>query len=685
MLSSLLNPNSVAVVGVSTDPDKVGHQIFVNLLSFPGSVFPVNPTHKKILGRTCYENLLAIPEAVDLVVIATPAPTVEGVIDQCIDKKVKAVVIITAGFAETSSEGKIMQQRIDEKLAHHHIILLGPNTLGVINPRKKLNASFAPNLIKPGNIALISQSGATLTAIFSEFESRSSGCSFAVSLGNKAGFSEIEVMTYALKDPGTKIVALYLESLSNAQKFLALAKKISRTKPVIILKGGTTDAGRQASLSHTAALATNEVLLKEASEQMGFVLVDTIEQFFESIFFVDSLIQGKLPKSLMIMTNAGGPAVNAVDLADKSKIKLASWSQNSIQKFARELPRVKPSNPTDLLGDANTDNIKLGLEFCEEENEIEGILLIITPQAVTDIPGITRMLIQHKNDGKTHKPLVVALMGGENQHKYLVALRQAGVPATEYANEGIEMFALISKIAKAQTVDRSAALMKQLEDVLAENEPTPLRERRRFPLQKGELEETYIMLENYGFTLPRCAITNSLDEVNKIGELDPTRVFPLIAKTTNLKLKHKAIVGGVIKNINSLEDATEAYKSLQRFGQSVLFQEVITESTELILGAKRDDDFGPFLAVGLGGSMTNILADRAYVFLPATTREIQSALQRTKAYQTLDSDQKGMVAIAMERLARVIIEHPEINELEINPLMVTAEQILVADVKVALQ
>lgn len=682
MLSALLNPSSVAVVGVSLDPDKVGHQIFVNLSSFAGKIFPVNPKHKKILGHPCFDSLLSIPHDIDLVVIATPVVAVETVVDQCVDKKVKAVIIISSGFAETGTAGELLQQRIAEKLAAHHILLLGPNTLGVISPRVKLNASFAPKAISEGHIALISQSGATLTAIFSEFESRRVGCSFAVSLGNKAGLTETEVLLHAASDPETKVIALYLESLSDARKFISLTKKISLTKPVILLKGGTTSAGRQASLSHTAALATSVVLLQEASYQAGFVLVETIEQFFESIFFVDTVLTKtkRFPQNLMVLTNAGGPAVNAIDLADKSNLKLAVWSESSRGKFARELPRVVPDNPTDLLGDASVDDIRLALEFMEEDKGVDSALLILTPQAVTDMPGITKMLLSFPQK----KPLVVALMGGENQHEFVAALRTRGIPTTEYANEGIEMFALLSQVARSQQVDRSEVLMKQLESVLTEAEPKKITDRRRMPLLTGELEESYILLENYGFTLPRCAIASSLQDVSRIGKLDADRVFPLIAKTANLKLKHKAVVGGVIKDIKDLKTAKAAYSQLQRFGERVLFQEIITDATELILGGKRDPQFGPFLAVGLGGSLTNVLADRSYVFLPASGREIRRCLNRTKAYQTLSPDQRSLAAISLERLARIFAEHPEIQELEINPLMLTKDKAYVADVKLSL-
>lgn len=681
MLSPLLHPQSVAVVGVSLEPEKVGHQIFINLSHFQGKVFAVNPKHKKILGKPCYENLLLIPSPIDLVVIATPLGTIENIVNECIDKKVKAVIVITAGFAETSQNGKLLQEKIQHKLATHDILLLGPNTLGALNPYLKLNASFAPSLIQTGSIGLISQSGAMLTTIFAEFEGRGVGCSFAISLGNKAGVDENQALDYAAHDPNTKIVAIYLESLANVPKFFTLCKQISKTKPVIILKGGTTTQGQQASLSHTAALATDVALLKEASHQMGFVLVETIEQFFEVTFFLDRLLakQKRLPSNLMVLTNAGGPAVNAIDLASTYGITLAAWQPTSITRFHTHLPRVKPSNPTDLLGDAQVEDIELALEFANEDNNIESILLIITPQAVTDIPGITEMLI--KTAKHLAKPLLVSLMGGESQHQFVTTLRDHGINVIEYANEAVEIYAWVEKIRKAQLIDRSDVLMHQLQQAL--EAPTNAQvDRKSFPLKSGELEEIYILLENYGFTLPRCAIATSPADVAKIADLDPERVFPLIAKTANMKLKHKAMVGGIVKDINDVTATKNAYTTLAKFSNRVLFQEVITNAAEAIIGTKRDPTYGPFIAVGLGGSLTNILSDRAYIFLPASQREIRAAARRTKLFASLTTDQREQLILSIERFARIMHDHPEIGELEINPLMLVSKQSFVADVKV---
>ncbi len=683
MLDSLLHPKSVAIVGVSVEPQKVGHQVFANLLSFPGKIYPINPKHKKIAGHDCFPDVLSIPDHIDLVVIATPSSTVEDIVHQCIDKKVKAVIIITAGFAENGKAGKKIQERIALLLKNNGIALLGPNTLGAINPYSKLNASFAPSHIDKGSIALISQSGAMLTTIFSQFSSRGFGCSFALSLGNSAGITVNDALQYASDDPNTHLIALYLESIPDLPHFFYLTKEISQRKPILFLKGGVTDQGQHASLSHTAALATDSTLLREAQHQFGYTMVDTIEQFIETSFFIDRLKQ--LPLSLMILTNAGGPGVNSVDLAATAGIRLASWTPATIHRFATTLPRVVPHNPTDLLGDASVADIETALAFANEDPLIDSVLLIVTPQAVTDVPGIVKMLIaRQENKQKKVKPLIVALMTGEEYRRELVKLRSSGITAVEYANEGVEIYAYLSHARASQRADRSSQVMKEQAQSIATNPSLPkaLESRRSFPLAVNELSAVYLLLEAYGFTLPRCAIVKEQKQLDELDALDPKRVYPLIAKTANLTLKHKAVLGAVIKDIQNKDQATEAFGKLQKFGNQVVFQEVIEGAIEVIIGCRRDPVYGPFLAIGTGGSLTNIIADRAYIFLPASAKEVRSAFKRTKLFTLLTSMQRELVITTLERCQSLFKEHSEIFELEINPLMVTKEEAYLADVKV---
>lgn len=686
MLDALLSPTTIAVIGVSKEPQKVGHQIFLNLQQFPNPCIPIHPKHRKILGKKAYPDILSVPTAIDLAIITTPKALVEDIVYQCVDKKVKAIIIISAGFAETNKSGLRLQNKIAQICARNNIILLGPNTLGAINPRLKLNASFAPTHVPAGDIAVISQSGAMLTTIFSQLVSRNIGSSFALSLGNSAGVTVLEALDHAFQDPHTLLIALYLESIPNIPSFFAKCKEISKHKPILLLKGGTTSEGQKASLSHTAALATDHRLILEGQHQFGYTCVETLEQFFETTFFLRVLIHrpqfnGQFPKNLLIITNAGGPGVNATDLAAHANLELASFSQSSVRALARSVPRIAPNNPTDMLGDASTSDVQTVVEIAQEDPLVESILLILTRQSVTDIPAITQTIIDLYP--KLTTPLIVALMGGKEEYRYLLKLRQAGITTVEYPNEGVEIFACANHVRRAQLVDRSAKLMDELKLSLSgftSGEP----ERKKFPLQNAELSSVYLLLEAYGFTLPHAAIVNTRRQLDELDALDPAKVFPLFAKTANLKLKHKAVLGAVIGNIENKEEAVTAFNRLQKFGKSVLFQEIVTDATEVILGYRNDPEFGKFIAVGMGGSLTNILEDRAYVFLPASTKEIRQTFRRTKLYSALSTEQRSLILLCMERLMAVALEHPEIAELEINPLMLSNHQAFVTDVKVEL-
>ncbi len=327
-------------------------------------------------------------------------------------------------------------------------------------------------------------------------------------------------------------------------------------------------------------------------------------------------------------------------------------------------------------------DISTALLFAAEDPLIDGVLLIITPQAVTDIPGIVAAL----GKLKFLKPLVVALMGGESLHQHFKKLRAQKITTVEYANEGVEIFAAAHHARLALHVDRSPALMSRIDasrNVMST--PTVRTTRSQVPLSSNNLEEVLLLLEKYGLTLPRCAIVASQTQLDELDTLDPERVYPLIAKTTNLKLKHKAIVGAVIKNIMSKTDAVAAFTALQRFGERMILQEVIEGATEVIIGMKRDTQFGSFLVVGAGGSLTNIIADRSYIFIPGSPRELSATFKRTKIFQLLSPEQRSVVLLTLERILLLTEEHPEIAELEINPLMVTAHTAYVADIKVDLK
>lgn len=664
-LASFFTAKCVAVIGASREPAKVGNQIFRNLLiNEKLQVIPVNPKARSILNHPCVASITHIEQHVDLAVIVVPAPYVPQVIDECIEKKVKGIVLITAGFAETSKGGAKLQQEITTKLEDAGIALLGPNTLGFVYPSKGLNASFASQQIEPGSLALISQSGAMLTALFDEMESRKVGCSFAVSLGNKGGITENECLEYALNDPHTKTIGLYLESFANLPEFFALTSKISKRKPVIVLKGGRSKQGHSASVSHTAALATNYELLKTAQTQMGFVLVDTIEEFSQTLFFVEQ--QKALPENVMIMTNAGGPGVNTTDLVAQHQVNLAKWSSYSVDHITQHFPNLKPSNPFDLLGDARTDRFQLAVDQAQRDQNIDAIVVIITQQAVTDMSSIVEMLIHHK--GK--KPILVSLIGGTRLEKLRQKLRAHNILCTNYPNTLINILSLVHKVSAAQY---SPTIFRQFP---ANHQPPTT--------NRLSIDHAFTLLSDYGFQVPRYAIAHSPQDIKHF-------VYPLYAKTANLTIKHKKRVGAVAGMVGNDQEAKKAYKTLAKFGNTVLYQELVHNNGELLLGAHRDDQFGWYVAFGLGGSQTDLVQDRAYVFLPATVEHIEAKFKTTKAYQLIKSleeqnGEKGSVRQfiqCVKNLQQLIKDHPHLKEIEINPLMVNPHGFWAADIKIA--
>ncbi len=678
-LDLFFRAKSFAIVGASNHPLKVGHQILRNLLQTetaegikktPFKLYPINPTSKAILGLPVYASLSAIKDPVDVVVIATPAPTVNSIVDELLIRnqkmsakdRVKGVVMITAGFAEVGEAGKNIQHVIATKLQLAGVELLGPNTLGLLDPLKQMNASFAQREIYPGNLGIISQSGAILTAMFDALNNRQHGISFAVSLGNKAGITENDCLEYTLDDPHTDVVLLYLESFYDLPKFFELVSKVRQKKPVIVLKGGTSQRGQQASASHTAALATNQVLLAAAAQQIGFTLVETLEDFIQAAFFFAQY--STVPQNVMVITNAGGPGVNTVDELQNHQVSLAQWSTRAVSDLSDSLPNIPPHNPLDLLGDANPERFAQALKIAQHDVNVDSVLFIVTPQAVTDMSGIVQQMIAHR--GK--KPLFVSLVGGDHLDSLRKKLRENKILANDFPNESVEMIALMQRICRHQYTGQ---LYKPLVGkAQASGKP---------PVVPPSLAETFHLLSHYGFDLPGYHIItpHNKDAIHKLP-------YPLFVKTANLSLLHKKEIGAVFGTVHSAEEGTKAYVQLQKFGSEVLFQELVQIDHEILLGVEKDTQFGWYMTVGMGGSYTNLLGDRQYAFLTATKTQLKTAWMQTKASEALKKqpDAQEKVVECMVALQKLIQENPWIRSLEINPLVINSTGVWAADVKI---
>ena len=699
-LRHLLASRAIAVIGASTHPQKVGHQIFRNLVLQAEetvtkrhldrrnthrlgvfSLYPINPSATSILKFPTFPSLSAVKAKVETVIIVTPAPTVPGIVDELIERnrhlpssaRVQNVIVISAGFAETSTKGKNIQHALTTQLRLAGIRLLGPNTLGILEPASHINMSFGQASVSPGSIALISQSGAMLTALFDAMHQRDVGISFAVSLGNKADLNENDALRYAAHDPSTRVIVMYIESFSDIPEFLELASRTHTQKPILLLKGGTSSRGQAASASHTAALATNQVLLAASANQTGFVCVQNMEELVNTAFFLAQHHQ--IPENVMVLTNAGGPAVTTIDLLAEAQLPLAKWSARSAANIVEAFPQLAVHNPLDLLGDAGPDRVALALQAAQRDPQVESILLIITPQAVTDISGITDIVIANRG----RKPIFVALVGGNQLEKARERLRAAQITCTIYPNDLVSMLRLFTQLTKAKYHHAPYVSSAPHQAHWHATAPAPTRR-----LGQLSLAQASTLLKSHGIKLPTFFLITQ-HSLEKLADLP----YPLFAKTANMSLLHKKVVGAVYGVVRNAAEARQAYRTLAKFGNEVQFQELLEIEQEVLVGYSRDPQFGPYISVGMGGSVTNVLADRQYAFIPTSPKWLRQTWQRTKAaelfaeiFPNRPAVNKSIeeVILAVQKIA---MKYPEVSLLEINPLAITSRGVVAADLKLS--
>lgn len=666
-LSSLLNPKSIAVIGASREPNKLGYQILKNIIDggYGGRIYPVNPNAHKILGKHCYPSILDTIktrnythslEPVDVAVIVTPAQTVPSIIGECHQAGVKHAIVISAGFAETGNHK--LQTELEAVIANSkNLRILGPNCLGILSTHHQLNASFGPPLPKKGEIMLVSQSGALVTGALDWLKQKEAGLSHAISLGNRVDLSEVDCLEYALHDKHTQFILVYLESMAEAQQFFSTASKITPHKPIILLKGGRSPEGAKASASHTAALASDQVLLQAFCRQTGVILTDSVDDWLETAWFMSQI--KSLPKDrVSIITNAGGPGVLAVDQIQSHGLKLANLTEKTKLVLANTLPKINNQNPLDILGDAKPDDFIDTIQIVADDTNTDSILVIITPQTTTHPEKIANQIISLYPQLK--KPLVVVLLGGEQMNEAIAALQKSQIPVTTYPASAIKLLSRTAayNIRKSNIYQFPASTPQSFNNLVDLKTPVTI-------------TAALNLLENSGIRLPRWELIKHKSEIpgaiNKVGR-------PAVMKTTAMHLNHKAIHGGVALGIMTHHEARMAFRKISRLSPTVLVQQTIHGQLEIILGAKRDPVFGAFITVGIGGSLTNTLDDRAYLFLPSTKTDIKHLLDRTKAGIALQQLKLPIdeVVESLNNLSRIMHFYPQVQEIEINPLIITS-------------
>jgi len=709
-LNAIFSPESVAIVGASNTPGKVGHDIFANILSghYQGTLYPVNPKARSILSVKAYPSITEIPDSIDLAIIILPPMASLAAIEEGIRKGIKGFVIVSAGFREVGGEGLEIENRIVALCKEAGVRLVGPNCLGVINPLPviSLNASFSPRMPSPGNISFISQSGALCTAVLDFAADRDIGFSKFISIGNKADVDELDLLKFFHEDPDTSVIMLYIEELRKGAEFVAAVKEITsgtRPTPVLAIKSGRTRAGAMAAASHTGALAGRDAVYDAIFKQAGIIRADSVDELFDYANVFSYKQESKLGKRtrilprgnrVAIVTNAGGPGILATDMTVSSDLVLATFEQETVNDLASHLPTTANiHNPVDVIGDASSERYENALRAVIRDNGVDGALVILTPQSMTDALGTAQAIVRVARGAG--KPIICCFMGIFDVSAGVKYLQENGYPVYKFPENAAKAFGVIYRY--AHWLER---LHLPQFDLIHDKERAAAVIAQHRAQGKRHLDglDSMEILKSYGFNVLPAQIAKSEDEAIEIAEkMD----FPVVMKIVSEKILHKTEVHGVIVGIKSREDARKAFREIMENAkkfrpdaavEGVMVQKMSMPGEEIILGMNRTN-FGPLLMFGLGGIFVEVFKDVAFRLGPILRNETHRMIREIKGYKLLTGF-RGRPKADIEAIERAIVSlsdmvanHPEIKEMDINPLMVhpEGEGATVADCRIILK
>ena len=697
-LDKIFKPQRIALVGVSPNPKSVSGKILSNLITggFRGVVYPVNPAVEAVMGIPCFFSVKNLPKTPDLAVITAPAPQVPKLVAECGEAGILGIIIISAGFRETGPQGRALEQQIlEEKKKYPGMRILGPNCLGVISPGFQLNASFAASMPLNGHIAFISQSGALCTSILDWSLEEKIGFSYFVSIGNAIDIDFGDLIDYFGEDENTKSILLYIESISNPKRFMSAARAYARTKPIIAYKAGRFPESAEAASSHTGALASEDAIYDAAFKRAGMARVFDIGEMFD----VAELIgRHKIPKGprLAIVTNAGGPGVMASDALIEAGGQLAELTPETIEVLNQSLPPAwSHGNPVDVLGDAKSKTVAKAVNAVLKDANTDAVLLIITPQAMTNPPGIAKEIIPLA--AESQKPILAAFLGGPSMREAIRLMNEAGIPTYTTPEQAVRAFMVLVNYAR------------NLEDLYE----TPREISVEFPVEREKIREQIIpilksgpeildeqtskkILEAYGLptTLPRIARTKE-EAVSLSREIG----FPVVLKIFSPDITHKTDVGGVALDLEDEHMVEAAFDRIMHSVQEkapgariegVTVQKMarVKDAIEMILGSKKDPTFGAVIMVGSGGIATEVLGDRSLCFPPLNERLARRLLEELRTWPLLKG-YRGRPGVNLDKLIEIIIrfsylvaDYPEIKEIDINPLLAGSSEVLALDARI---
>ncbi len=681
-MKELFEPSCIAIIGAAREETKIGHIVLKNLIDsgFPGRLFPINPKSSEILGLKCFSSILEIPGPVDLAVICVPNDYVPDVVENCGRKGTKAVIIISAGFKEMGKEGAELERRVAEIRQRYDMRILGPNCLGVINTHAKMNATFTKNYPRSGPIAITSQSGAICSTLLDWSSEVKVGFSKFISVGNKVDIDEADLLEYLRDDPLTKVIGMYIEGEERGIDFMRQATLTSMSKPVIVLKSGRTSSGAKAASSHTGALTGSDKVYEAALSQSGTIRVKSLEEMFDLLLVFANLPPLK-PGGVAIVTNAGGLGVLAADSCGDYGLNMVTFSSETIQKLKSNLPEeANLYNPVDVIGDADAARYDFAIRTVMDDPSVSMVLVLLAPTDLVDIASVANLLAGFA--GKAIKPLVATFVGGVDAMKGVHILRQAGVPHYESPDRAVRALSAMMQYQKSlhskmktqtTTIQGDMAMVRALlNQVRAEG---------RLSLSESEGKA---ILKAYGIPVPFEGVARTEEEAvqlaDKIG-------YPVVLKIESRDISHKTDVGGVVIGIASAEEVRKQFSLLLGRVSSMAPRARIEGASvqqmlsgrEVIIGMVRDDSFGPVITFGLGGIFVEVMKDVAFHLAPITDGDIDDMIRSIKAYPILTGARgkrpADIAALkdAINRLAQIAQDFPEISELEINPVIVMDE------------
>ncbi|MGA2433787.1 MAG: bifunctional acetate--CoA ligase family protein/GNAT family N-acetyltransferase [Bryobacteraceae bacterium] len=696
-LDVFFEPESVALIGATETANSVGRTVLWNLISSPfgGTVYPVNPKRASVLGIKAYPNVAAVPERVELAVITTPAKTVQGVIRECAEAGVRAAIVISAGFKELGPEGQILESQVLEEARRVNMRIIGPNCLGLMSPLTGLNATFARAMARPGNVGFISQSGALCTAVLDWSLHEQVGFSAFVSIGSMSDVGWGDLIDYLGNDPRTRSILIYMETIGNAHAFLSAAREVALSKPIIVIKPGRSEAAAKAAASHTGSLTGSDEVLDAAFRRSGVLRVNNIADLF---YMAEVLARQPRPSGprMTIVTNAGGPAVLATDALVMSGAGVAELSTETLEALNKILPAAwSHNNPIDILGDAEPERYAKALDIAAKDPNSDGLLVILTPQAMTDPTKTAECLRPYAHiEGK---PVIASWMGGSEVAAGEEILNRAGIPTFPYPDTAARAFNYMWKYAYNlhgiyETPEAPATQEAEADRRRADGMIQNVRKSGRTVMTEFESKQ---LLAAYGIPTVETCIAATVDEAaahaNRIG-------YPVVLKLYSETITHKTDVGGVLLNLRTEEAVREAFGAIrnsvgEKAGaehfQGVTVQPMIKlDGYEVILGSSIDPQFGPVLLFGMGGQLVEVFKDRALALPPLTTTLARRMMEQTKIYTALKGV-RGRAPVdlpALEQLlvrfSQLVIEQPWIKEIDINPLLASPERLLALDARV---